>query len=247
MGNKFNEAKYISDIIKKSNTNHIIEPFCGSCGISLYLLLHNIVNINDVKFTFNDTDTKLIRFLEEVKNDNLNSFINKCKIHYDNFMLNKKLWSEFIKKCKNNDNLTLEEWYIFRKCIRYGSLLNFELTLNINDYKNLINIYKHNNVNLSNIDYTIILEKYKNDDNVLIYLDPPYYCSFNKGYVSDNSDYIYIYILEYIKICKCKIILSAKSNPIIDYLFKDYILLKYNKLYSITKRNAQHLIISNLL
>ena len=92
------------------------------------------------------------------------------------------------------------------------------------------------------LDYKEILEKYKNNENAFIYLDPPYLDSYNSGYgkyhgktyddklnIIDNTA-MYIDFLELLK-CKCKVLFSINANALTRYLYKDYIKEEYNKNY----------------
>ena len=90
------------------------------------------------------------------------------------------------------------------------------------------------------------MEMYKNNENVFIYIDPPYLDSYNANYnsyankqiddennVIDNTQ-IYIDLLEYLKYCKCKILFSINENALTKYLYKDYIIKVYNRQYETT-------------
>jgi hypothetical protein len=105
-------------------------------------------------------------------------------------------------------------------------------------------------------DYKKIIDKYKNNENAFIFLDPPYLQSWNREYSSsaekyDESGYendntvIYIYILQLLEQCKCKILFILNKNAINTYLFNKYIKGEYSKTYQGTKGKNYHLIISN--
>ena len=86
-----------------------------------------------------------------------------------------------------------------------------------------------------------------------LYLDPPYMDSFNGGYthyhttnynedlsVKDNTE-MYIFLLEYLKNCKCKVLFSINDNSLTNYLYKDYIKETYNHKYATTHLNIKDL------
>ena len=105
-------------------------------------------------------------------------------------------------------------------------------------------------------------ETFKDDDAALIYLDPPYFNACNTFYggivsvdsnmnILDNT-YIFIYILNFLKEAKCKIIFVINHNSLLSELYKPYIKHIYNKTYAFShtnlnnkKRRTQHMIITN--
>ena len=114
-------------------------------------------------------------------------------------------------------------------------------------------------------DWKAIMEKYKDNKNAFVYLDPPYLESYNANYnkyeksiesdgtIIDNTK-IYIDILNYLKNSKCKILFSINQNYITEHIYKDYINKSYNKMYATTisnitkklfKKNTDILIITN--
>ena len=109
------------------------------------------------------------------------------------------------------------------------------------------------------------MEKYKDNEDAFIYLDPPYLESYNAGYnkyeksietdgtIIANTK-IYIDILNYLKNSKCKILFSINKYYITEHIYKDYINKSYNKNYAFTilnsdkktiKKNTNILIIAN--
>jgi site-specific DNA-adenine methylase len=98
---------------------------------------------------------------------------------------------------------------------------------------NDINIYPLNNIDDSveiyNIDYTHIIEKF-DSSTTLFYIDPPYYgkeifyFNFKKKYDKD----FHIDLFDKIKTIKGKFILSYESNKFIESLYKDFRVVKYD-------------------
>ena len=95
--------------------------------------------------------------------------------------------------------------------------------------------------------------KYKDNENAFLYLDPPYMDSFNAGYgtyhheshnkdlkIIDNTE-MYIKFLDILKNGKCKILFSINDCALTNYLYKDYIKETYNHIYQ-----TSHLNIANL-
>ena len=90
------------------------------------------------------------------------------------------------------------------------------------------------------------MEEYKDNEKAFIYLDPPYLNSFNGNYdqyntsidennkIIDNTK-IYLDILDYLEISKCKILFSINNNALTNYLYKDYVKEDYSSFYSSTQ------------
>jgi site-specific DNA-adenine methylase len=122
---------------------------------------------------------------------------------------------------------------------------------------------------ITNEDYLHIIDKYKDNENAFLYLDPPYLDSYNSGYgtyqnkshdenlkIIDNTE-MFIKFLDILKNGKCKILFSINDCALTNYLYKDYIKEAYNHKYQHShlnikklnegkkKKNTNVLIISN--
>jgi site-specific DNA-adenine methylase len=90
---------------------------------------------------------------------------------------------------------------------------------------------------------------YKEDDKAFLFLDPPYLFQCNTSYIpqqkdNDMSDLLCI-IREYIKDCKCKVMLIINDLKINRYIYEGYIKMTYNIIYQISKKQTTHLVITN--
>jgi DNA adenine methylase len=74
-------------------------------------------------------------------------------------------------------------------------------------------------VTILNQDYKKVLKKY-DGENVLFYLDPPYYKTDNKSYSNKNIDFEEL--LDTLKDLKGYFVLSINDDPYIRKLFKDF-------------------------
>lgn len=239
-GNKYSESKNIESLVNTINgVESIVEPFCGSFGFSRYY--HD--KFSECKFFLFDIDATYIEFVKLIKNDN--------NIIYD------------IVKSRSTfkDQAALKAHYINHEYNKYYPYIKLKLVgpngLNQRNTKNFkqfdynkLNTFIDNNILLAQ-DYKITFGQFKDDDKALLYLDPPYLNSYNKEYAKydggiDLSN-IYIEILEFLKICKCKVIMIVPDCAIIRYIFKDFIHSNYNKKYQPTKREIKHIIISKNL
>ena len=103
----------------------------------------------------------------------------------------------------------------------------------------------------TNFDYKIILDQYRDNKDAFLFLDPPYMFSNNMSYAkqcgtdgNDNTDMVLV-ILDYLKTCKCKVMLIINKLHILDHLFKDYKKGEYTTIYKLSNRLSKHLIITN--
>ena len=258
MGNKKNEYnKYLKKIILDNinKDTFFIEPFCGSAVIS-----YNLYMTNNINCMINDIDHFRIKFYNDCKDIN---YMNTINNNLSNIK-NKDDFNKYVdKKLMNKDYNS----YIYSKLItsfRYGMYhdkMKIKL-LNMcwNDFLN--------NCIITNNDWRFVMDKYKDVENCIIYLDPPYLNSHNAYYINYDDKYddnnkkidntlIYIDILNYLNISKCKILMSINDNAITRYLYKDYIKNSYNINYNYShinkednktnKNNDNILIISNFL
>jgi hypothetical protein len=273
-GCKRTEFKYIQEILKETKYNKMVEPFCGTCSTSYINYYKN--EREDVKYIVNDRDNILIDFLKDVKNKGSKEYFKYCYDIQQNENYCKEKHKEIIKEYKENPNIF--NYFYFNKCYNFRKGLYPDPNVrkrNVdenthNKYLKLDEFFKK--AEIHNKDYKEIMEKYKNDKNALLYLDPPYFNSDNSLYagynetqgqgdkdgyyiINDNTE-IYPYIAEYLKKCKCKLILVINGNAVTKYIYKDFLKNEYVKKYnsSIVKKKGEkgykkcttHLIISNI-
>lgn len=260
MGNKKNEYnKYLKNIILDNinKDTFFIEPFTGSAVIS-----YNLYMTNNINCMINDIDHFRIKFYNDCRDINYMNEINNNLLN----IKNKDDFNKYVdKKLINKDYNS----YIYSKLInsfRYG-LYDDKRKIK------LLNLHWNkflNNCIITNNDWRFVMDKYKDVENCMIYLDPPYLNSHNAYYINFDNKYddknkkidntlIYIDILNYLNISKCKILMSINDNAITRYLYKDYIKNSYNINYNYThinnennndennKNNDNILIISNFL
>lgn len=115
----------------------------------------------------------------------------------------------------------------------------------IRDYK-IFDFYINPNVSFTCQDAISVYETYKNNENCMLILDPPYIASCNSFYMDDSLN-IYEYLNNNnIKNEKAKIYLVLENQWIMKLLFKtNNILFQYDKQYELTKRKTSHILISN--
>ncbi len=249
IGSKRIDWKFFYEYVNIENIETIVEPFCGSSTFSYYCFEKLGY---DKKFHLNDRDKNLINFLDTIKKKGgIKYFIDKV-----NALERPKNKEEYKKNCDNK-----VYGYYYRNKI-YGlrpkamPTENRNVKVDIKKYEKLDAFYVNDKTILSNKDYIEVFDKYKNDKKAFLFLDPPYLSSFNAFYdlyseevdekknIIDNTK-LFIDIVEYLKICKCRVLLIINKNAITEYLFKDYIRGEYPKTYQLTKKKCFHLIVCN--
>jgi site-specific DNA-adenine methylase len=266
MGNKTRELKLLLPIIEQHITKDTIfvEPFCGSCVVSFNVYMKH----NNIKFHINDIDSFRIQFYNNMKDEEGRNEFYKLQDKVLDTNGGDSIYYEILgkNKCKMTTDYNA---YIISKTIYAFRMGLYPTTKKVNKKiisENWINFF--NKSTITNEDFKIILDKYKDNDNAFIYLDPPYMDSFNAGYsgaytgkshdedmkIIDNTQ-IYIDLLDLLK-CKCKVLFSINSYALTQYIYKDYIKSDYNHIYGTThlnikdvtqkKKHTSVLIISNL-
>lgn len=244
-GNKRMEVENFYNSIKDNlnDIDTIIEPFCGSSALSYYISLQHPLKF---KYILNDNDKYLIELYKIVIDEKkFNEFILKLNKISEN--INKEKYD----KLKKED--TLVNWFYVHKIysIRTGLYpLNAESKIikDFNILKNcpIINFLKTEKIEIVQGDGMICYKKYKDLENNLIILDPPYLSLCNDFYYkTDVNLYEYLYDNN-IKNEKAKIYLILENIWIIKLLFKNNnILSTYSKKYQTTKKQTEHIIIYN--
>jgi site-specific DNA-adenine methylase len=248
LGNKFHESKEqkLDPFIEKlKNTTppleYIVEPFCGIFGFSRYCF--DSMFFPNAKYFLADIDKTLIDFTNECKG--CNQIIYDLKqIRLDNKTEPAAMKAVFDKYPR----LDYAKKLIRMLVAGTRGYPTRDKSFKKYDYTKLNNFINANPLVLQ--DYTKTLEQFKNNERALVYLDPPYFRSFNSDYKTFTKDKIdisklMIDILDFIQSCKCKVMFIINDDPIIKRLFKDYVKGTYEKMYAIQKKKGNHLIITN--
>lgn len=248
IGGKSKDLKYIMPSVDLTNIKTIVEPFCGSCAFSTHL-------DKDFNFVFNDIDKNLIDFLNDVKTGHFPKYIEYYNNHFNEYFKDNKPTDKWYN-LKRKKDMTLFEYYMLRRLQRMRAMFNLEAKNEVeSNYNHLVKLFSK--AKLYNGDYKTIIDKYINDKEAFIFIDPPYLDSYNSSYKSysgnstdenkviiDNTQ-MFIEFVDILKNAKCKVMIIINSNALTKYLYKDFISTSYQKRYDMTGRITEHLIVTN--
>ena len=242
-GNKRKEVPLIYDQLFFDNVKYIIEPFCGSAAFSFYI---SVMQPKKFNYILNDKEKYLKEMYEII--------IDKEKLDQFENVINRELENLLIKENYNNytKRKDIYGWFIKNKyySIRPGLFHNKTSLKNIDIKKTLIyKFFTTENILFSCEDGLDIYKKYCNDDQNMIFLDPPYINKCNTFY-SNQIVNIYEYLFKNdIRDQKAKIYLILENNWIIQLLFNGYNKIEYDKTYTVNfskNTKVKHVFISNI-
>ncbi len=242
-GNKRQEVEEIYKNLNFDGIDTIIEPFCGSCAMSYYIWLNN----PNLKFILNDNNKFLKQMYELMKDDEkIKIFEEEFKQKCIYFKGNKERYLEVI-----NDKDNLLSWFISSKVysIRHGLFptnRNYKEEIEFSNFP-IYNFFKNADIEFYCEDAIYLYSKYKNLENCLILLDPPYLLSCNDFYLNSSTN-IYEYLFKNsIYNEKSKIYLILENIWIIQLLFNivDKKFITYKKTYEAKQKKTEHIIIKN--
>ena len=241
VGNKREEVEHIYNLLDLNNINTIVEPFCGSCAVSYYIWSQN--KDKNYKYILNDLDSNLINLLKSIRNceyKDIENEVNKMReeiLEYENNMIEAKtIYLKHVKSGKLSGYILGHKYYKLRSfCFPLNELNKFNKKLDLS-IAPIYDFLKNANIELYNEDANKIIDDNDNEQS-LIFLDPPYIVSCNDFYSTDTGENIcniyeklYYYKL---KNYKSKIIICHENNWLFKILFREYLdgETEYNKNY----------------
>ena len=243
-GNKRQEVKEIFNIVEPDlkNINTIVEPYCGSCALSFYI---STLYPKRFQYILNDNNVHLINIFKILQDDEkADKFYNDLNLLLDG--IDKEKYNAIVKDAKND---TLK-WFFINKYYNIRPGLYPTTKGRVKDFRTIkeckfINFLKTENIKIYCNDAINILNDYGDNENNLIFLDPPYLASCNDYY--NNKDVnIYQHLFNNnISTFKSFIIICLEDMWIVRLLFKDDIKSKYEKKYENSKKKTHHIIITN--
>jgi len=243
LGNKTTDIKYFKHLLPNTPDN-VVEPFGGT-----FAVIRNCYDYPEYNKFVNDNDEMLYSIYT-----NPETYKNLC-IEINNLCLENvdekghTIYKNVIEQINNmNYDKKLIEYWKQCRIVRGTNIKVCKLGIKFDK-----SIEQLKNINFSCVDwYNYTLEHAKNE-NTFIFLDPPYLFSDNSQYSQckrkencDVTDILYK-ALEIFKnpTTKAKIMLIINDMKIIRWMYKDYILGEYKKIYQLGKREDNHLIICN--
>lgn len=235
-GNKITEIKEILKNIDLSNIKYIVEPFCGTSALSYTI---SKMYPNKFEYILNDNNDKLIRLYEIMKDEYKTNMFN---VHLQ--IINKVMNKEKYNTLPND----VFRHYMHRKIYNMRNGIYPLIVKQSYTFKgDIINFIRTEKVKLNCCDGIDIYNKYKDEQNTLIFLDPPYILHTALNDYGDKINYnIYPYLYKNpIKNNNALIILCLEKMWVIDILFSDYKFIQYDKKYQNKHQKTIHIIINN--
>ena len=272
-GGKSKEIEVIKKFIPEFSGKYI-EPFFGGGALYFSLGPEKAV-INDINSRLMEFYQGISNDYDRIKNElsALETVYIKNRQEYEEDKkkangkvadLNKKLYYEMrdFFNGKQNELHPATVYYFINK-MAYSGMIRYNKAGKYNvpygRYKNcntkLITENHHKLLKKSEIfckDYKEIFAMSRKED--FIFLDPPYDCVFNnygnKELVNGFTEEMHKELSEKFKKLEAKALMVIGKTPLIEKLYKDYIVFEYDKKYSVNIKNrfdtaAKHLIITN--
>ena len=241
LGGKRREL-FIIDNYKPDNFDKFVDCFCGGASIGFYY------SQEGYKTHLNDLYEEQIKFLKLLKDggDELDKLIEGYKkIDFTDEEYFYKVFKNEIKMDK-----VLRYIYLKSSCKRgderrglFGKSIDKKTGEYVIDKRNGISkmekfkeyhkVMKNMTITLN--DYKEVMEKYKEDQNAWLYLDPPYVSTkadqYGIEFKAENLDYI----KDFMDTSKCKVMLHIDFTGHTYHLFKDYLKYYYPISYALAK------------
>jgi len=239
----------LNDNFDINKFNNIISPFFGGGSFEFY-----IQNKYGLKIIANDKFTPLYNFWNTCKNNKI-ELCNKLNNYIDK--IDKESFSNFRIKILNENNILTQSimYFIINRCSFSGATLSGGFSLEASKKRfTKSSISRINNLDLSNFDiYNYDFEDFINlinNDNNLLFLDPPYYLENKSKLYGNNGDMHENFDHE--KLYKC---LLNKKNWIVTYnncdyiknLYKNYKIIELSWSYGMnkSKKSSEIIILNN--
>lgn len=246
-GGKGKIASFIKQIIEANNLLDCcyIEPYAGGASVALSLVIEEYAK----KVVINDIDKSVFAFWHSVLNetDELCKRISDCKITVEGWDMNRRIQRQ--KEDNSLLDLGFSTFYLNR-VNRSGIIMagiiggknqdgkwKIDARFNKEDLIKRIELIAkyHNRIEINNIDAIELINKYKNQDNVFIYLDPPYYVKGQDLYMNFYKHDDHADIASNIENIKSSWLISYDLHPAIEQLYQNHRQFDYSMFYSASK------------
>lgn len=247
-GNKRSEVEQlyydITERVDLYDMEYIVEPFCGTSAMSYYIhTLHPM----EFKYVLNDNNKHLIELYNILKSERL------TKIFIDEIMhLIRNIDKEKHYRLIRED--TVWGWYIKNKVFkfRFGTYPSdphqvelIKLSISRMNECPIINFLRTEDITFRNTDAVDIMKEYGANDKAFIFLDPPYKGTYNHYYLCYNFDIYDFLVKNNINDMTARIFLALEDTEFVrDNFKKNYLYEPYVKIYGITNKKTNHVLIT---
>lgn len=244
-GNKRQEVEKIHEYLKDKleGVETIVEPFCGSSAMSVYLAMQYPGRF---KYILNDFDEGLVELYRVMHDEaRFNVFVAEL--------------NEIVKTIVNKEAYLVATrqpgvMAFFIKNAIYSikpGLYKTEYTPKAYNYDDraILHFLRTENVQITHGDGCDVLQQYQDDASCLMLVDPPYLLSDNSNYSNGcRASNIYEYCFNHsIDTMKARVVFVLADNWILRCIFKGCIRESYDKAYTMAKKTKlKHIIISNI-
>lgn len=252
VGGKSRELPAVMKYIDMSKIESVVEPFCGSCVFSTSISK----SAPALNFHVNDIDEQLTSFLQDVKQNGSQKYIDFC---HENWEQGKTTRDQYNTVANRDDAFG---WFYRNKIyqLRRGFFPNNRKVGVDGDYKHLDNFFMSPNVRITNDGYESVINNHREDENCVIFLDPPYFLSDNEFYKQNGrgfgGDYLsneefvdptanFCFIRDVMKTAKAQILMVINECELLKDYYRDFFKESYPITYQMTRKKSRHMILSN--
>lgn len=243
LGSKVNDIKYFKDYLPL-DCKIVCEPFGGAFAVSRMIY-------DDDKYEKYVNDTDPLLYAIYTHPEEYFEFSNKInditKKHLHNNIVHHKDCHEEISKDETIDKNSPYYTYFMKEKLIRGKMIktikNYVCTTFINTMKK---------IHFTNDDYMVSINKFKNNSDAFLFIDPPYLFSDNSQYYSQSGKVhdmtnILVDLFKLIndESTKCKIMIVINGLDILKYIFENYIVCSYSRIYQLSKKTMSHIVITN--
>jgi len=246
-GNKRREVPALLAAIRadRASFRRVVEPFAGSGALAFALWEAD----PGIAVVLNDTDERLVAFYQQVRLEGLAPLDEYARAHSTS-----EAW-----RSRPKDPATVEDWY-YHQVVRLGrfqhgkdQLPRFPTLVRNRRQARLHEFLAHAAVSCG--DWRTALDPLSlMDPHVLIYLDPPYFSSFNQTYYGqrqthDEQGFELDHTRMFVEIKQlledpsraCAVLFSINGSAIVRELYRPWVVGDYEKAYSgVVKRAGRY-------
>lgn len=234
LGNKRRELEHVDEVVDWGQFDTVVEPFAGSAALTLELHARGLGK----RHVINDTDPNLVGLLRYIAGNTSEPLYDYCR---------ERLTPEEFKRHHANKTPDVFE-YFYRQSVRGDYARTCKAP---SKWPTLTRGPRQISADacfaeatITNEDWRSTVDRYKDDPRAIIFLDPPYFNSFNQEYygldrVKTHPDgriidgtALFLEMLDYLRTAAATIVVITNSCAIIDYIFAGFIRKRYVKAYS---------------